>query len=198
LTTKGIGSVTSIVVEGFRLQFPETLDSASNPTVFLAYWHAVLISDLFSREKRDQYALQDCKNIIDLITLHTTLKTPLNHHFVSLASLALLELAKIEGNSETATLLLRNIFDYAISPSPWNGVVRAKIADAAGRGIELDEHNLQRLANLATVAEIAKAASAIKGEAPASTKKDVNIFDPLSFLQKGYLLCFEEPSTEAI
>ncbi|KAJ4392786.1 Glucose-responsive transcription factor [Neurospora sp. IMI 360204] len=135
LTTKKplVASLLNALMESFRWQFPADLitSPSSDPTLLLAYWHVRLLVDLCSGGTKADFALQDCANIVGILTGNPELLTPLNHHFISLVSLALLELEKLERTRDDAGRLLKDLLDFRVAASPWTGVVRDKIMSAS-------------------------------------------------------------------
>lgn len=135
LTTKKplVASLLNALMESFRWQFPDDLITppSFDPTLLLAYWHVRLLVDLCSGGAKADFALQDCANIVGILTGNPELLTPLNHHFISLVSLALLELEKLERTRDDAGRLLKDLLDYRVAASPWTGVVRDKIMSAS-------------------------------------------------------------------
>ncbi|KAK3492811.1 uncharacterized protein B0T23DRAFT_150300 [Neurospora hispaniola] len=131
LTTKKplVASLLNALMESFRWQFPADLitSPSSDPTLLLAYWHIRLLADLCSGGAKADFALQDCANIVGILTGNPELLTPLNHHFISLVSLALLELEKLERTKDDAGRLLKDLLDFRVAASPWTSVVREKI-----------------------------------------------------------------------
>ena len=174
-----LGMLTTSTIEQFRLQFPMVLEEARFQHVHLGYWHTRLLSDMFSPQSRIPFLLQDCSNIIRLLASNPQLLGPLNHHFVTLASLVLVELARIAETRDEATKLIRDILDCGMVSSPWNTAVRDKIAEtlpaptrdatASGAGInDVNVKNLQQLADVATAVDGALGSSApVPGPTPA-------------------------------
>ncbi|KAK3956752.1 hypothetical protein QBC32DRAFT_384293 [Pseudoneurospora amorphoporcata] len=128
-----VASLLNALMESFRWQFPADFitSPSSDPTLLLAYWHVRLLVDLCSGGVKADFALQDCANIVGILTGNPELLTPLNHHFISLVSLALLELEKLERTKDDAGRLLKDLLDFRVAASPWTGVVRDKIMSAS-------------------------------------------------------------------
>lgn len=135
LTTRKpmVASLLNALIESFRWQFPAELitSPSSDPMSLLAYWHVRLLADLCSGGAKADFALQDCANIVGILTGNPELLTPLNHHFVSLVSLALLELEKLERTKDDAGRLLKDLLDFRVAASPWTSVVRDKIMNVS-------------------------------------------------------------------
>ena len=196
-------------MEQYRLQFPNDLDDRQFPVVHLAYWHTRLLSDLFSSAWRAQFALQDCGQIVRLLTSNSQLLTPLNHHFVSLVSLALLELVKGEDTRDEARKLIKDILEYSIAPSPWNGAAREKLAETLrlltkdGADGGMNAKNLQQLADLAAAADgsLPAAAAAVSSGPPASAPDPAPMPTPTSIpgpVSSGEAAKEDGPSVPAI
>ncbi|KAK3349289.1 hypothetical protein B0T25DRAFT_457525 [Lasiosphaeria hispida] len=209
-----VASLMNTVMEEFRWQFSDDLGEAQHPVLHLAYWHLHLVSGLVSPTSRPMAVLHHCKHIVRLLASNPHLLSPLNHHFVSLSALALLELTKVDDTRDEATRLVKDILECSIAPSPWNAAVRGKIAEKSqpltgtgttgGPGALVGSGNLQQLADLATAVD----GSAGQGQGRTGglelLKDDIAAlmnrlqnyggqgFDASVFLRPGYLTCFEE------
>ncbi|KAK0708123.1 hypothetical protein B0H67DRAFT_603177 [Lasiosphaeris hirsuta] len=208
-----VASLINMAMQEFRWQFPDDLDEAHLPVLHLAYWHLHLLTDLVSPTSQSAKMLHDCRNIVRLLSSNPHLLSPLNHHFVSLAALSLIELTKVDSTRDEAARLVKEILESRIAPSPWNAAVREKITEksrpltgtgtASGLGALVGGGNLQQLADLATAVD----GPAGQGQSRAGDldllKDDVSAlmrrlenyggqgFDAWVFLRPGYLTCFD-------
>ncbi|KAK3945661.1 glucose transport transcription regulator RGT1 [Diplogelasinospora grovesii] len=126
-----VGSMASHLIDSFRVHFTlweSFQDCMQQPALQLAYWHIRLIADLFLQSRADNVLL-DCKKITGLLFDNHEFLSPLNHHFISLVSVVLLELYKEDGATtrEEAARLMRDILEFRLAPSPWVTLVRDKI-----------------------------------------------------------------------
>lgn len=191
-----ISSMTIPVCDALRWVFP---DGQTDPILQLSYWHIRLLSELLTcassganARRRRGTVLQCGRKLVELLTWNHDLLSPLTHHFVVLASLALLYL--LDGDDDEnkeardeAARLGKNVLDFSLSPSPWNAAVRERLAarlllpqplrpatsngtgDAAttdGGAGSAGGQNLQQLADLATAVD-GSAAGAGPGTGPA-------------------------------
>lgn len=149
----------------------------TDPVLHLAYWHARLLSELISPDRRQRpiNILQATKNIIEILAANHDLLSPITHHFGTLAALGLAELQRFQETRDEAAKLTKDVLDYSIAPSPWNAALRVKLAEqqqqhqqqqarpdtassVAGGG-DATSQNLQQLADLATAADGSAAAA---------------------------------------
>jgi hypothetical protein len=167
-----------MAAELLRWVFPT---NSTDPVLHLAYWHVRLLSDLVSpptRAARQPNMLHATGNVVSLLASNHDLLSPLTHHFLVLASLALLELSSVEDAEEVreeAARLVKLVLEFSLSPSPWNVAVRERLGEVVvstrlgtgtgtGQGTTASR-NLQQLADLATAVEnsVATAAAAADG-----------------------------------
>jgi len=144
----------------------------SDPVLHLAYWHARLLSELISPDRRQRpiNILQATKNIIEILAASHDLLSPITHHFGTLAALGLAELQRFKETRDDAAKLTKTVLDYSIAPSPWNAALRDKLAEQQQQqarpgtassvvgGGGATGQNLQQLADLATAVDGSAAA----------------------------------------
>ncbi|KAK7737247.1 Glucose-responsive transcription factor [Diaporthe eres] len=103
---------------------------------------------------RFTYVLWAVKESVGLLTTHSQMISPLNHHFTSLVALCLIELANLKASEGEAKELLNQLLEANIAPSSWDGPIRNKIRDTM-RPVPNDSteatasQSLQHLADLA-------------------------------------------------
>lgn len=130
------------------------------PLVHLTYWHARLLAELIMPQRRIMAVPQACDNIFRLLADNPQLESPLRHHFLSLASLTLTELAKEEVTREEADIL-SDRYMQALGI----GAIRDKIAEV----MQTPTKTLHQLANVASVANSSPTpAHSSTGPAPVS------------------------------
>lgn len=166
-------------VEMLRWVFPA---EQTDPVLHLAYWHVRLLSELLSSTPKPDNVLQASRNVVGLLASNRELLSPLTHHFVALAALALLHLAtSASGDSDetrsAALALARDVLAFSLAPSPWNAAVREGLVEkvpalarppTTGSGSEPGtSQNLQQLADLATAVENSAPAAEAAAAAPA-------------------------------
>ncbi|KAK4130944.1 hypothetical protein BT67DRAFT_409669 [Trichocladium antarcticum] len=177
-----------MAVEVLRWVFPT---DSTEPVLYLTYWHIRLLSELFApptRLGRPANVLQAAGNMVRLLASNPDLQSPLTHHFLALASLALLELCAggdVDGDGDgdgavrdEAARLAGLVLEFAVAPSPWNDAVRERlaavvplplplppaVAGSAQGEAEVTSQNLQQLADLATAVENSVAAAAAEDQ----------------------------------
>ncbi|TDZ28327.1 putative transcriptional regulatory protein [Colletotrichum trifolii] len=124
-----IGSFMDAWIEDFREDIPSHIDPGSHPLIHLVYWHCRLLAYLLNPAAKSTDALWPCRELMALLIRHTQLITPLQHHFVVLVVLTLVELSKIEKTKDGAQRLLSEFKDSSLPASVFDGMVRDKIAD---------------------------------------------------------------------
>ncbi|KAK0709800.1 hypothetical protein B0T26DRAFT_654454 [Lasiosphaeria miniovina] len=147
--------MTDMIMDDVRTQFPFSSTESDQPILHLAYWHTRLLSDILLGPLGLDSVLKDCQHIVHILTTNIRLQSPLNHHFISLATLTLLELVKDKYCHEEAAKVVKHILDFGIAPSPWNYAVREKITENSRllTDSEPPSFNLQHLANLAAAVD---------------------------------------------
>ncbi|KAM7207291.1 hypothetical protein V8F20_002353 [Naviculisporaceae sp. PSN 640] len=172
------GSFGNSIAESVRWQFPADLDEVREPALHLAYWHFRLLAQLFSSHWSPDLALQCCRNMVRLLLGNASMINPLTHHFVSLCSLVLMELTKVDNINirDEATKLAKNLVEFSVAPSPWNNVVLNTLAKKIAVP-QLDKETGQRgtsqnLQQLADVAATVDGTGPINSEAPAPQEQD--------------------------
>lgn len=133
-----------------------------------------------------------CKESVALLLSNTALLSPLNHHFFSLTTLAILELARLEKTREEVNPLLKDLLERNLAPSTWDGVIRERITEVyrPSTAESTADQSLQHLAELATSSE-ADATKAENGTDSATLRTSTTYadlgFDPKPILHAGYL-----------
>lgn len=170
-----LGSFGNAIAESVRWQFPAELDDAREPGLHLAYWHFRLLAQLFSPCWSPGLSLQCCRNLVRLLMGNALMINPLTHHFVSLCSLVLMELSKVENVTvrEEATKLAKDLIDYDIAPSPWNVVVRAMLGEKTPSPSLTSSETSQTLQTLAELAASVEGTAPLSSEAPTTGQNEV-------------------------
>jgi hypothetical protein len=210
-----ISSLVNLATESFRLNLPAHITPGSHPVVHLAYWHCRLLAYLLMPSSLSMDVLGAASELVNLLIQHPRLRTPLNHHFSTLAACTLLELARVAKTRDEATIQLRLLRGAPFAQSAWDAAIKGKIAEVVtrpGTSSGVDSHNLQRLAEMATAKSGPPDASSVPYENDAAedneeapikyrTRGDYEDlgFDPRPMLQAGYLNYFAaaEPGVAA-
>lgn len=205
-------------MEMWRAHFPGDIPPDVEPVLHLAYWHCRLLAFLFMPSSLLTDVSWAVRESVGLLTTHSQMISPLNHHFTSLVALCLIELAKLEASREEATQLLNRLLEANIAPSNWDEQIRVKIRDAlrpstSSAAEATASRSLQHLADLATATENSTTGANNAGLALAApiapvsenmeeqpkfrisdTYDDLG-FDPRRMLCQGYLRAMAEPSS---
>ncbi|KAI1827381.1 hypothetical protein F4861DRAFT_407102 [Xylaria intraflava] len=195
-----LNSFFNLAIELFREVLPANITPATHPILNLVYWHSRLLSYLFQTNARSQDVIWACKESVDLLLNNTALLSPLNHHFFSLTTLSLLELAKLDKTHDEVTPLLKDLLTRNLAPSTWDGIIRDCIdhqlqhsTTQAGSGPDL-----QRLASLATASKV-NVTGPENGAGAATLRTSTTYahlgFDPRPILRTGYLNVLAERSS---
>ena len=150
-----MAAILNDYIENYREDLPAHVDAAAYPLVHLAYWHCRLIVNLLTPGATPKEILWPTKELADLLSINGELQSPLANHFVSLATMSLIRLAKTE---DEATELIKEITERPPG-GQWDGVreklaARLRLSSAA----EAASQGLQHLADLATAYDGATAA----------------------------------------
>ncbi|KAH8776429.1 hypothetical protein F5883DRAFT_410642 [Diaporthe sp. PMI_573] len=196
-------------MEMWRAHFPGDIHPDVEPILHLAYWHCRLLAFLFTPSSLLTDVLWAVKESVGLLTTHSQMISPLNHHFTSLVALCLLELANLKASEGEAKELLHQLLEANIAPSSWDGPIRIKIRESmhplpSDSTEATASQSLQHLADLAA-AEAPPAGASNGGNAPlavmqqdhgeiegmpkfrtSDTYEDLG-FDPRQMLCSGYL-----------
>ncbi|KAI1816522.1 hypothetical protein GGS20DRAFT_212425 [Poronia punctata] len=124
-----LNSFFNLSIELFREVLPSNITPTTHPILNLAYWHSRLLAYLFQTNAKSKDVIWATKKTAGLLLSNTALLSPLNHHFFGLATLALLELVKLEGTREEVDPLLKDLLERNLAPSTWDGVIRGRITD---------------------------------------------------------------------
>ncbi|KAM0351981.1 hypothetical protein ACHAPU_002499 [Fusarium lateritium] len=152
-TEEPIAAILADYIENYREDLPAHIEPASHPMVHLAYWHCKLIVVLLTPGATPAETIWPTKELITLLFANEYLRSPLVNHFVSLVSLSLAKLVKIDMSSEEATQLIKDIVEKPAAV--WDGV-REKLADHMRPTSSVEataSQGLQHLADLATAHE---------------------------------------------
>ncbi|KUI69787.1 hypothetical protein VM1G_05075 [Cytospora mali] len=204
-------------MEMWRAHFPGDIPSDVEPVLHLAYWHCRLLAFLFMPSSLLTDVSWAVRESVGLLTTHSQMISPLNHHFTSLVALCLIELAKLEASREEANELLNRLLEANIAPSNWDEQIRVKIRDAlrpssSSAAEATASRSLQHLADLATATESSMTGANNTGPTPVvptipgpenmeeqpkfrtSDAYDDLGFDPRPMLREGYLSAIAQPS----
>ncbi|KAI3330291.1 hypothetical protein F4824DRAFT_348111 [Ustulina deusta] len=187
-----LNSFFNLAVELFREVLPPNITPSTHPILNLVYWHSRLLSYLFQTNARSKDVIWACKESVGLLLNNTALLSPLNHHFFSLTTLSLLELARSEKTREEVTPLLKDLLERNLAPSTWDGIIRDRITERLrpSTAQSAADQTLQHLAEMAT-ASGADAAKPENGTEPATLRTSTTYadlgFDPRPILHVGYL-----------
>lgn len=204
-------------MEMWRAHFPGDIPSDVEPVLHLAYWHCRLLAFLFMPSSLLTDVSWAVRESVSLLTTHSQMISPLNHHFTSLVTLCLIELAKLEASRDEANQLLNRLLEANIAPSNWDEQIRVKIREAlrpstSSAAEATASRSLQHLADLATATENSTSAANHTGHTPvglvapgpenmeelpkfrtSDTYDDLG-FDPRPMLCGGYLSAIAQPS----
>lgn len=213
--TPGAGARASATfnlnMEMWRAHFPSDIHPSVEPVLHLTYWHCRLLAFLFMPSSLITDVMWAVRESVRLLTTHTQMMSPLNHHFTALTTLCLIEMSKAKGSREEANQLLSNLLDASIAPSTWDDSIRANIRDALRPSTSSDmeaaaSQSLQHLADLATATndDMAPAPTAevphvekAGGQPKFRTSDDYEDlgFDPRDLLRAGYLRAITQMSS---
>ncbi|KAI0142686.1 hypothetical protein GGR57DRAFT_485736 [Xylariaceae sp. FL1272] len=181
----------NLAIELFREVLPANITPGTHPLLHLVYWHCRLLSYLFQSSSRSMDVLWACKESVSLLLANTQLLSPLNHHFVCLVTLSLLELARVEMTREPASSLLKDLLQSDLAASTWDGVVRERITGQSRPTPAHSSLHLNQVVDMATEAKVGVnwTVHANGAEVPSRTAQDYADlgFDPSSILRGGYL-----------
>lgn len=210
-STPGAGARASATfhlnMEMWRAHFPTNIPPNIEPILHLAYWHCRMLAFLFMPSALIADVTWAVKESVRLLTAHHQMISPLNHHFTSLATICLMEMAKIDASRDEAVRLLNELLEANIAPSSWDDVIRAKIRSALrlptnSTAEATASQSLQHLADLATAAETPATGSNNSVVGPTTPAHEMSDeipkfrtsdnyedlgFDPTPILRAGYL-----------
>jgi len=138
-----LNRLTRIILRRTWEEVSPRLPESQYPLVHLTYWHARLLAELIMPQRRIMAVPQACDNIFRLLADNPQLESPLRHHFLSLATLTLTELAKEEVTREEAEIL-SDRYMQALGI----GAIRDKIVEVT----QTPTKTLHQLADVASVA----------------------------------------------
>ncbi|PHH70826.1 hypothetical protein CDD80_5707 [Ophiocordyceps camponoti-rufipedis] len=141
-------------VEDYREDLPPHVDVTSFSLVHMAYWHCRLLVTLLTPGSTALEMMWPARELSGLLLAGGQQRSPLAHHFASLAALCLTKLAKTDKTREDATQRIRDMLEAAPG-GQWDGV-QARLAEQMGPRSSAEataSQGLQHLADLATAQE---------------------------------------------
>ncbi|PFH59879.1 hypothetical protein XA68_11737 [Ophiocordyceps unilateralis] len=141
-------------VEDYREDLPAHVDVTSYPLVHLAYWHCRLLATLLTPGATALEMMWPARELSGLLLADGQQRSPLTHHFASLAALCLTKLSKTDKTREEATQLIHDMVEAA-PEGQWDGV-QAWLAEHMRPPSSAEataSQGLQHLADLATAHE---------------------------------------------
>ncbi|PHH66547.1 hypothetical protein CDD81_7022 [Ophiocordyceps australis] len=142
------------LVENIRECLPAHITAASYPLVHLAYWHCRLLVTLLNPDATADDSMWCTRELANMLSSTAHLRSPMVHHYVSLAVLSLGKLVNARSTGEKATQLVKGMLEAAPG-SHWDGV-KDKLADILRPASSVEataSQGLQHLADLATAHE---------------------------------------------
>lgn len=139
--------VLTDLVEVFREDLPARIEPASHALVHLSYWHCRLLIILLTPGATASELIWPLRELVDLLTRNSDLRSPLANHYTSLIIFASAKLINIDSCRDEAGQLSREILEK--QGGVWD-VIRDKISDLVRLATLGDAAGLQRLADLAT------------------------------------------------
>ncbi|KAI0509670.1 hypothetical protein F5B22DRAFT_308881 [Xylaria bambusicola] len=182
----------NLSIELFREDLPANITPETHPLLHLVYWHGRLLCYLFQSNALSDDVIWACKGSAGVLLTNTALLSPLNHHFFSLTTLSLLELARLEKTKEEVMPILKDLLEHQLAPSTWDSIIRDRITERLrpSTAQSTADQTLQHLAEMATASGIGAAKTGNPAEPRAvrtsTTYADLG-FDPRPILQTGYL-----------
>ncbi|RGP80903.1 n-terminal binuclear zn cluster-containing dna-containing [Fusarium longipes] len=152
-TEEHTAQILADYIENYREDLPAHIEPASHPMVHMAYWHCRLIVILLTPGATPSETIWATKELINLLSANDYLRSPLVNHFVSLVSMSLAKLVKLDRSREEATQLIKDIVDKPATV--WDGV-REKLTEKLRPTSSVEataSQGLQHLADLATAHE---------------------------------------------
>ncbi|KAH6605893.1 n-terminal binuclear zn cluster-containing dna binding domain-containing [Trichoderma cornu-damae] len=169
-----MAAILADYIENYREDLPGHIEAASYPLVHLAYWHCKLLVTLLTPGATPTETLWPTSELATLLLANAHLRSPFTNHFVSLVTMSLAKLSKMDSSREGAARLMKEILEKP-GGGHWDSV-REKLTEQLRPTSSVEataSQGLQHLADLATAHE---------GIAPGS--------DDISFgptLASGYL-----------
>lgn len=151
-----MAAILTDYIENYREDLPAHIDAAAYPMIHLAYWHCRLLVTLLTPGVSSKEILWPTKELAHLLSVSTELKSPLMNHFVSLAAMALRELATSDVMHDEVLAIVQDITEKP-SGGHWDPV-RERLgellrAPSSPGPDALAIQGLQHLADLATAHE---------------------------------------------
>ena len=143
-----MASILADYIENYREDLPDAIDPATHPLVHLSYWHCRLAIILLTPGATHSEILWPTKELINLLSFNSDLRSPLANHFGFLVAMALSTLSRMESSREEAVQLTKDILEKP--GGVWDGIrdkLSEQVRPTSSSG---DAASLQHLADLAT------------------------------------------------
>ncbi|UKZ49963.1 hypothetical protein TrVGV298_004218 [Trichoderma virens] len=149
-----MAAILADYIENYREDLPGHIEAASYPLVHLAYWHCKLLVTLLTPGATPTETLWPTSELATLLLANAHLRSPFTNHFVSLVTMSLSKLSKMDSSREGAVRLMKEILEKP-SGGHWDSV-REKLTDQLRPTSSVEataSQGLQHLADLATAHE---------------------------------------------
>ncbi|KAK1251765.1 hypothetical protein MKX07_007244 [Trichoderma sp. CBMAI-0711] len=149
-----MAAILADYIENYREDLPGHIEAASYPLVHLAYWHCKLLVTLLTPGATPTETLWPTSELATLMLANAHLRSPFTNHFVSLVTMSLSKLAKMDSSREGAVRLMKEILEKP-SGGHWDSV-REKLTEQLRPTSSVEataSQGLQHLADLATAHE---------------------------------------------
>ncbi len=199
-----IGMLLTGELERYREMLPSAITHTTAPIVYLAFWHIRLLVKRASASTEPSDLLDPAMQLA-FILAHSTVISPLAHHFGVLAAVTLLDLVQVESTREEAERGLKLISEARTLAPAWDAAIRDMILRkqhgfSSGNVSTASQHaltasqGLQHLADLATASEGGRSES--RPEASGASNSQTQAWEPPALTQNGYLsmVVVERPS----
>jgi hypothetical protein len=148
-----MAGILSDYIENWREDLPGHIEAASYPLVHMAYWHCRLMVYHLTPGAPPAQILWPTKELSNLLSINSQLRSPLINHFVSLVALSLGRLSKLEDSREEASKVIKDLLE---KPAGLWDSVRDRLSDLLRPVSSVEataSQGLQHLADLATAHE---------------------------------------------
>lgn len=149
-----MAAILADYIENYREDLPGHIEAASYPLVHLAYWHCKLLVTLLTPGATPTETLWPTSELATLLLANAHLRSPFTNHFVSLVTMSLSKLSKMDSSREGAVRLMKEILEKP-SGGHWDSV-REKLTEQLRPTSSVEataSQGLQHLADLATAHE---------------------------------------------